>query len=75
VSQERRGVSAFSLDVRHRGALDRHPAGCEDYSGADPGGALLRPAEQASADRVNRETEHLKPRRERPGSRDKGESE
>ena len=28
-----------------------------------------------SADRGNREIEHLKPCRERPGSRDKGESE
>jgi hypothetical protein len=52
-----------------------HPAGCEDYFSADPGGALLHRVEQASADRVNRETEHLKPRSERPGSRDKGESE
>jgi len=72
VRQERHGVRAFSL---RRGALDRHPASCEDYSGAGSGGALLHPVEQASADRVSRETEHLKPRRERPGSRDKGESE
>jgi hypothetical protein len=74
VSQELRGVRG-SLDVLHRGALDRHPAGCEDYPRADPGGALVHPVERASADRVDRETEHLKPPRERPGSRDKGESE
>ncbi len=75
MSQDRRGVCAFSLDVLRRGALDRHPTGWEDHSGADSGGALLHPVEQASADRVNRETEHLRPRRERPGSRHKGESE
>ena len=51
MSQERRGVRAFAPDVLRRGALDRHPAGCEDYSGAHPSGALLRLVEQASADR------------------------
>jgi hypothetical protein len=76
VSQvERRGVRAFSPDVFRRGALDRHPAGCEDHSGADFCSALLHPVEQASADRVIREAEHLKPPRERPGPSDKGESE
>lgn len=57
---ERRGIRGFSPDVLRRGALDRHPASCEDYSCAGSGGALLRPVEQASADRVNRATEHLK---------------
>jgi hypothetical protein len=71
VSQEWRGVSAFSLDVLHQDAL----AGREDYSGTHPCGALLHRVEQSSADRVNRETEHLKARRERPGSKGKGESE
>jgi len=74
VSQQGRGVRV-SLDVLHRGALDRGPAGCDDYLCADPGGTLLHPDERASADRVDRETEHLKPPRERPGSRDKGERE
>jgi hypothetical protein len=81
VSQERRGIRAFSpnvfhrVNVLHRGTLDMHPASCEDHSGAGPCGALLQPVEKASADRVDREAGHLEPRSERPGSRDKGESE
>jgi hypothetical protein len=81
VSQERRGLRAFSpnvlhrVNVLHRGALDRHPVRCKDQSGVDLCGALLRPVEQASAGRANSDTEHAMPRTERLGSRDKGESE